>query len=102
MGIILKILNSIYMQTSKISETLVGLNRIMITFKLTPDSKEEGDAILKTSNATANDKQKGLVEKHVLDYYNSLSSGLVLINATVNKDGTVDMTLEKPGSAQAI
>lgn len=90
------------MQTSKVSETLVGLNRIMVTFKLMPDSQEESEAIVKMSTAKANDRQKGLVEKHVLSYYNSLNSGLVLIDARVNKDGSVDMTLEKPGSAQAI
>lgn len=90
------------MQTNKISETLVGLNRIMVTFKLTPDNQDEGDAIVKTSTATANDKQKGLVEKYVLDFYNKMRERFVLINARVNKDGTVDMTLEKTGGVSGI
>lgn len=89
------------MQTNTIRETLVGLNRVMVTFKLTPESKEEGDAIMKTSTATANDKEFGLVETHVLNYYNALTGGLVLIDARVKKDGTVDMTLERPGSASS-
>lgn len=90
------------MQTNSISETLVGLNRVMVTFQLTPDTKEEGDAIVRTSTATANDKQQGLVEQHVLNYYRSLTHGFILINAKVNKDGTVDMTLEKPGTPDSM
>lgn len=90
------------MQTNTISETLVGLNRILVTFKLTPDTQEEGDAIVKTSTATANDKQYGMVESHVLNFYNPMREKFVLINARVNKDGTVDMTLEKTGGVGGI
>lgn len=85
------------MQTNTISETFVGLNRVLVTLQLTPETHEENDAIVKTSTATANDKQKGLVEQHVLKFYHSLGHNFVLINAVVNKNGTVDMTLEKPG-----
>lgn len=87
------------MQTNTISETMVGLNRVLITIQLTPDTKEESDAIIKTSTATANDKQQSLVEQPILKYYHSLGHNFVLINARVNKNGTVDVTLEKPGSA---
>lgn len=94
--------NQIYLQTNTINKTLVGLNRIMITFKLIPDNKEEGIAIEKTSTASANDKQMGLVEKHVLNFYHSLKERFVLINASVKKDGTVDMMLEKTGGVGGI
>lgn len=90
------------MQTNQISETLIGLNRIMITFKLTPDNQEEGDAIVKTSTASANEKQMGLVEKHVLNFYDTMRERFVLINASVKKDGTVDMMLEKTGGVSGI
>lgn len=90
------------MQTNAVSETLVGLNRVMVTLQLTPDTKEEGDAILKTSTATASDKQKSLVEQPILKYYYTISNSFILINARVNKDGTVDMTLEKTGGVGGI
>jgi hypothetical protein len=90
------------MQTNTISQTLVGLNRVMVTLQLTPDTKEENDAIVKTSTATANDKQQGIVEQQVLKYYHSLGGNYLLINARVNKNGTVDMTLEKTGNLSGI
>lgn len=90
------------MQTSTITQAFVGLNRMLITLQLTPDTKEESDAIVKTSTATASDKQKSLVEQTILKYYHSLGHAFVLINAQVNKNGTVDMTLEKPGNAAGI
>lgn len=90
------------MQTSTISQAFVGLNRMLVTLQLTPETKEENDAIVKTSTATADDKQKGIVEKHVLGYYHSLGTNFVLINAVVNKNGTVDMTLERPGNATGL
>jgi hypothetical protein len=90
------------MQTNTISETFVGLNRVLVTLQLTPETNEENDAIVKTSTATANDKQKGLVEQTVLKFYHSLGNNFVLINAVVNKNGTVDMTLEKPGNMNGL
>lgn len=90
------------MQTNTISQAFVGLNRLVITLQLTPDTKEENDAIVKTSTATASAKQFGLVEQTILKFYHSLGHNFVLINAQVNKNGTVDMTLEKPGNAAGI
>lgn len=90
------------MQTNTISETFVGLNRVLVTLQLTPETNEENDAIIKTSTATANDKQKGMVEQHVLNFYHSLGQNFVLINAVVNKNGVVDMTLEKPGTVKGL
>ncbi|MCB0696124.1 MAG: hypothetical protein KDC07_02090 [Chitinophagaceae bacterium] len=90
------------MQTNTVSQTLVGLNRVLVTLQLTPDTKEESDALVKTSTASANDKQKSLVEKPVFDYCNSVGRGFILIGATVNKNGTVDVTLEKTGGMGGI
>lgn len=93
---------NLYMQTSTISQSFVGLNRMLITLQLTPETREESDAITNTSTATANDKQMGLVERPILNFYHSLGLSYVLIDARVNKNGTVDMTLEKPGNAAGI
>lgn len=90
------------MQSNAINQTLVGLNRVLVTLQLTPDNKEESDAITKTSTATANDKQKKLVEQQVFNYCATVGSTFVLINATVNKNGTVDVTLEKTGGLGGI
>jgi|GEM_PF-4854469 len=90
------------MQSNAISQTLVGLNRVLVTLQLTPDTKEESDAIMKTSTATATDKQKKIVEQPVFEYCNSVGHTFVLINARVNKNGTVDVTLEKTGGLGGI
>lgn len=90
------------MQTNTISQTLVGLNRVLVTLQLTPETKEESDAIVKTSTATANDKEVGIVEKQVHNFCHSVGSSFVLINALVKKNGTVDVTLEKTGGMAGI